>query len=231
MIMDMPSWLFSGEHLRAPLDLSLVLLSLGIAFLGGQTFAWVYIATHTGRSAPRSLVNAVVVLPVLVTLMMLVLQDNLVTAFGMMSIFAIVRFRNVLSETHDTTYVFAAIMLGVAAGTQHFSIAIVGCVFVSAILFYLSLVNFDRRITHDLVLHLHWSRPAAELPALNELLARHGRNTECTSFRARDAGGCDVSYLLLLRDPSGVDRMLAELNALEGVQRVNTFKGQEEAKL
>jgi hypothetical protein len=227
---DLSSWLFPGEQMRAPLDLSVVLLSLGIAFLGGQTFAWVYLATHSGRSAPRSLVNTVVVLPVLVALMMLVLQDNLVTAFGMMSIFAIVRFRNVLSETHDTTYVFAAIMLGVAAGTQHFSIALVGCLSVSAILFYLSLVSFDRRITHDLVLHLHWTRPPAELPVLNALISRHGRNTECTSFRSREAGGCDLSYLLLLRDPSGVERMLAELNALEGVQRVNTFKGQDELK-
>jgi hypothetical protein len=208
----------------------MVLLALGLAFLGGQILAWVYIFTHSNRSMPRSLVNAIVVMPVLVALMMLVLQDNLVTAFGMMSIFAIVRFRNVLSETHDTTYVFAAIMVGVATGTQRFPIAIVGCLVVSGILIYLASANFDNRVTHDLVLHLHWSRPASELEALNAMLSRHGRNTECTSFRAREAGGCDVSYLLLLRNPNGLEMMLGELNQLAGVERVNTFRADKETK-
>ena len=82
--------------------------------------------THRGQSLPRSLVNSLVVMPVLVALVMLVLQENIVTAFGMMGVFAIVRFRNVLADTHDTTYVLAAIMIGMAAGTQRFSIAVVG---------------------------------------------------------------------------------------------------------
>lgn len=228
--MNFPEWLWSADNARAPLDVGMILVTLGVAFMGGQVFAWVYLATRQGRNLARSLVNAIVVMPVLVALMMLVLQDNLVTAFGMMSIFAIVRFRNVLSETHDTTYVFAAIMLGVAAGTQRFTIAILGCLIVSAILFYLAFANFDNRVTHDLVLHLHWKRPAAELDSLNQILSRHGKNTECTSFRARENGGSDLSYLLLLRNPGGLEQMLSELNQLEGVERVNSFRADKENK-
>lgn len=228
--MDFSSWLLSADNARTPIDLTLVLLALGLAFLGGQILAWVYIATHSARSMPRSLVNAIVVMPVLVSLMMLILQDNLITAFGMMSIFAIVRFRNVLSETHDTTYVFAAIMVGVATGTQRFSLAIVGCLVVAVILLYLASARFDNRVTHDLVLHLHWARSASELEVLNALLARHGYNTECTSFRARESGGSDVSYLILLRNPAGLEHLLGELNALPGVERVNSFRADKETK-
>ena len=228
--MDFNEWLLNADNARAPVDVRLILMTLGLAFLGGQIFAWVYLATHRGGNAPRSLVNAIVVMPVLVALMMLVLQDNLVTAFGMMGIFAIVRFRNVISETHDATYVFAAIMLGVAAGTQRFTIAVLGCVTVSTILLYLAAVGFDNRVTHDLVLHVYWKRSAAELEALNRLISKHGKNTECTSFRTRESGGSDLSYLLLLRDPRGLDKMLSELNQLDGVEKVNSFRADKENK-
>ena len=228
--MDFNTWFLNSDSARGPLDIGLIFLTLGLAFLGGQIFAWVFLFTRRGANASRSLVNSIVVMPVLVALMMMVLQDNLVSAFGMMSIFAIVRFRNVLSEAHDTTYVFAAIMLGVAAGTQRFTIAIIGCGVISAILLYLSAVRFDDRVTHDLVLHVSWKKSAEDLAVLNQLIARYGKNTECTSVRTREGGGADLAYLLLLRNPGGIDQMLSELKQLEGVAKVNLFKADREKK-
>jgi ABC-type microcin C transport system permease subunit YejE len=55
--------------------------------------------THAGISYSRSFVNSLVVMPVLVSLVMQVLNNNLVTAFGLMAIFAIVRFQNILRDT------------------------------------------------------------------------------------------------------------------------------------
>lgn len=224
--MNLPSWLNPGGHV--PLELSRVLLAICIAFLGGHVLAWVYLFTHREQPMPGSLVNALVVMPVLVALMMLIMQDNLITAFGMMGVFAIVRFRNVLSDTHDTTYVLSAIMLGLATGTQRFSLAIVGCIAVAAILLYLSGVGFNARIRHDTVLHLHWARPATEIAALNALLDRHGRNAECTALRARETGGSDLSFRLLLRDPSKLELMLTELRSLGGVDRLTSFRADRE---
>jgi hypothetical protein len=47
---------------------------------------------------------------------------------------------------------------------------------------------------------------------------------ECTSLRARESGGCDVAYLVLLKDSSKLEVLLSELGALEGVQRLNSFR-------
>jgi len=43
-----------------------------------------------------------------------VLVNNLVTAFGMMAVFAIVRFRNILRDTLDTTYILISLVIGMA---------------------------------------------------------------------------------------------------------------------
>ena len=67
-----------------------------------------------------------VLLPPIVCLVMMVLTNNLITAFGMMAVFAIVRFRNILRDTLDTTYILISLVIGMAAGTQKFASAVWG---------------------------------------------------------------------------------------------------------
>src|SRR5882672_8693166 len=200
--MNFTDWLIRGDNAYASLDVTLVLLALCLAFLGGHTFAWVYQLTHAGLTVTRSFMHTLVLMPVLVALAMLALHDNLVTAFGMMSVFAIVRFRNVLIDPADTIYVLAAIIFGMAVGTQRFSLAIIGCAITAATLLYLSSSGFGERLRHGMLLNLHWDRPPAEVGELNVLLQQFGYDVECTSHRAHDDGGADLSYRLLLRDPA-----------------------------
>lgn len=228
--MNITDWLVQGDNAHAPLDITAGLLALALAFLSGHTLAWVYMLTHRGQTVPRPLVNALVVMPVLVALVMLVLQDNLVTAFGMMGVFAIVRFRNVLADTHDTTYVLAAVMIGMAAGTQRFSLALIGAATITLILVYLWYTGIGHRVRHDTVLHLHWGRPSGELPELDAILARYSRNTECTAHRTRDAGGCDLSFRLLLRDPALHGDFLGDVRALSGVSRLTSFRAEDKTE-
>src|SRR5437868_2303131 len=110
----------------APTNWPAALLGLLLSFAGGQIIAWVYMMTHSGLSYSRSFVNALIVMPVIVSLVMMVLSNNLVTAFGMMAVFAIVRFRNILRDTLDTSYILIVIVLGMAAGTQKFGSAVLG---------------------------------------------------------------------------------------------------------
>jgi hypothetical protein len=207
-------------------------LSLCIAFLGGHLISWTYMLTHSGLSYSRSFVNALIVMPVLVTLVMMVLNNNLVTAFGMMAVFAIVRFRNILRDTLDTTYILASLVIGMAAGTYRFPAAIVGCLVVAGILFYLWATAFGARHRYDLIVNLHWSRPLKELADLSRLLVRHSRRTHCANQRSSEGyEGVDLSYRLLLRDTERVDDLLSELRALEGVSRVTSLKAEDESEI
>src|SRR5678815_2682298 len=124
---DWMTWFVQGDFGSAPPNWPAMVLGLLLAFAGGQVIAWVYMMTHSGLSYSRSFVNALIVMPLVVCLVMMILSNNLVTAFGMMAVFAIVRFRNILRDTLDTSYVLIVIVLGMAAGTGKFSTAIIGC--------------------------------------------------------------------------------------------------------
>lgn len=224
--------LLHADVAAAPLNLPLLLVSLGIAFAGGQLLAWTYMWTHSGLSYSRSFIGALVVMPLLVCLVMQVLSNNLVTAFGLMAIFAIVRFRNILRDTLDTTFILSAIVLGMAAGTMKFATATIGATAVCAVFLFLRLTSFGARHRHDLILNLHWGRSASELPVLARLLARHSLRTQCASQRAHEGyPGVDLSYRLLLRDRDRSGDLLSELQGLDGVSRVSSLTAEDESEL
>lgn len=227
--MDLSDWLINGDNARSDMDIQATLLALCLAFLGGKLIAWVYLITHPGNSTSRSFLNLLVLMPTLVALVMMVLQDNLATAFGMLSVFAIVRFRNALSDTGDTVYILASIVIGLAAGTQRFSIAIIGGLAVATTLLYLWFTGFGLRNQDSMILNLHWARSPLELSELTSVLSRFARKVECTSHRARDTGGSDLSYRISMRDDTKFDHLLTEVRSVNGVSRLTGLKAEAEA--
>jgi Domain of unknown function (DUF4956) len=228
----MSDWILRGDYALVPVNIPALLLGLLLAFLCGQMLAWVYMTTHSGLSYSRSFVSSLVVMPILVSLVMQVLNNNLVTAFGLMAVFAIVRFRNILRDTLDTTYVLSVIVLGMACGTQRFTTAVVGCAVVALVFLALWYTSFGSRHRYDLLLNLHWARPLTELMELNRLLSRHSLKAHCASQRSNEGyEGTDLSYRLLLRNSERVEDLLREVRELNGVSRVTSLKAEDESEL
>lgn len=86
--------------------------------------AWVYTFTKRLRYDP-SLVQSVIILPVVVTGILLVVKNSLALAFSLAGIVAAVRFRNTLKDPKDAVYIFLALGIGIASGVQALDVALV----------------------------------------------------------------------------------------------------------
>ena len=213
-----------------------MLLALLVALAGGLVLAWVYMFTHTGLSYSRSFVNSLIVIPVIVALVMMVMVDNIVTAFGLMAVFAIVRFRNIVRDTLDTAHILCVIVVGMAAGTQKYTLAVVGCLATAAIMLFVWWTAFGSRHRYDLILNFHWALPLGELVPVNDILRRHADRVQCASQRTSagaedDEPGADLSYRLLLRDPRRIDDLVRELAAMSGVSHVVSMQAEDEDEM
>jgi hypothetical protein len=228
----MIDWFFTGDFGAAPSNWPAMMLGLLLAFAAGQVIAWVYMLTHSGLSYSRTFVNALIVMPLLVCLVMMVLSNNLITAFGMMAVFAIVRFRNILRDTLDTSYILSAIVVGMATGTQKYASAVVGTAVVVLALLFLWYTSFGSRHRYDLIVNLHWARPAKDMPDLRRVLDRHSWKTHLASQRSHEGyEGTDLSFRLLLRDSNRVEELLTELRQVLGVSRVTSMLAEDESEL
>ena len=224
--------LLNGDIGRAPTDFPALVMGLLLAFAGGHIIAWVYMATHSGLSYSRSFVKSLIVMPVVVALVMHVLANNIITAFGMMAVFTIVRFRNMLRDTLDTTYILLVLALGMASGSEKFTTAVVGLAVMALALLYLWATSFGSRHRYDLILNLHWSRPVSELSEIERMLARHTRRSHRASQRGDDGGeGADLSYWVLLRDPARVSELLTDLRGVNGVSQVSSIQAEDESEV
>jgi hypothetical protein len=225
-------WLLHGDSGMAPLNWPALMLGLVLSLACGHLVSWVYMVTHSGLSYSRTFVNALVLVPPIVCLVMMVLTNNLITAFGMMAVFAIVRFRNILRDTLDTTYVLISLMIGMATGTQKFTSAVVGCGVICLTMLYLWYCSYGSRQRYDLILNLHWGRSTADLPHLDRLLRRHCWKALLASQHSQEVGeGADLSYRLLLRNSARLGDLLAELGNLRGVTRLTSMAAADESEL
>jgi hypothetical protein len=224
--------LSNGDFGFGPTNFASLTLSLVLAFLMGHVIAWVYMLTHSGLSYSRSFVLALILMPTIVALVMNVLANSLILAFGMMAVFAIVRFRNILRDTLDTVYVLSSIVLGMACGSQKFTTALMGCALLVLAMIYLWVSLFGNRHRYDLIVNLHWQRPLTDLEDLTGLLRRHGRRILCASQRSHEGyEGTDLSYRVLLRNPQGVELLMNELRKTDGVSRVTSMQAEDESEL
>lgn len=228
----MSEWFQFGDTAPIPTDLPTLLLGLLLSFMCGQILAWIYMYTHTGLSYSRNFVSSLIIIPITVALVMMVLDNNLITAFSLLAVFAIVRFRNILRDTLDTAYILALIVVGMACGTQKFSTAIVGTVVASLSLLFIWFTNFGSRQRYDLILNLQWSEPLSRLDYLQDFLSRHSLKTRLASQRSdEDLDRTHLSYRLLLRDPDRVDLLLSEIKQIDGVSDVSSMRAEDESEV
>jgi len=218
---DVLELILSGDLATTLGGTETVLLVALLSFVIGHVIGWVYMWTHTTLSYSKMFVASLVVMPVLVALVMVLMRGDIFIAFGLLAVFAVVRFRNVLKDTRDTTFILWSIVMGLGVGTLRFSTALIGCACVAAIFLYLRMTSFGSRHRYDVILNLHWTGPGAASAALKSVLHRHSLQAHLASERTAADEGMDVSYRLLLRDPSRSRELLDELEAADGVAYVS----------
>ena len=229
----MNEWMTTIEtafHGSGPEALPLM-LTLLLSFCVGQVIGWVYMWTHVSLSYSRMFASSLVVMPVIVSLVMVLMSGNIAIAFGLLAVFAVVRFRNVLKDTRDTTFILWAIIQGMAVGTRQLPVAVGGCVCVSLIFLYLRFVGYGSRHRYDVVLSIHWGGAPGDVRSLVPILRRHSARTQMAGRRDGADEGLDLSYRLLLRDPNRSGELMAELEAADGVDEVSLFHREDESEI
>jgi hypothetical protein len=102
----------------------LVITILG-ALLTALPVSWVYIAIRNPEDYDQSLVDTIVILPIVVTSIIIIVQNSLALAFSIAGIAAAVRFRNSLKSSGDALFILLAVGIGLSAGIGAVELAIV----------------------------------------------------------------------------------------------------------
>ncbi len=101
------------------------------AFLCSMPVSWVYMAVRSGEEYDQSLVHTILVLPMVVTGIVIIVQNSLALAFSLAGIAGAVRFRNSLKSSGDALFILLAVGIGLSAGIGAVELAAVMSVMLS----------------------------------------------------------------------------------------------------
>src|SRR5947208_11518643 len=114
--------LHATEAIRAAhvsnLGKSLFWLAVAIvgALLTALPVSWVYMGIRNDEEYDQSLINTIIVLPMVVTGIVIIVQTSLGLAFSLAGIAGAVRFRNSLKSSGDALFILLAVGIGLSAG-------------------------------------------------------------------------------------------------------------------
>lgn len=95
-----------------------VAASMAASILLSIPVAWIYLLTRAKRGYQQSVVQLLIILPLVVAGIVVMVKYSLALAFSLAGIVAAVRFRNTLDDSKDAVYVFLATAVGLAAAVN-----------------------------------------------------------------------------------------------------------------
>jgi hypothetical protein len=111
----------SALLIQAP-DQETLAATVGLAMLAALLLslpvAWIYTLTRSRRGYQQSVVQMLVIMPVVVGGIVVMVKYSVALAFGLGGIAAAVRFRNTLDDSKDAVFVILVIGLGIASGVD-----------------------------------------------------------------------------------------------------------------
>ena len=217
----MPDWLLTSFQTNGAMPADELVWRLGAAFILGWAVAGIYQITRRHEAVP-SFPPTLVLLSILIAMVTQVIGDNVARAFSLVGALSIVRFRTVVRDTQDTAYVIFAVVIGMAVGANHFVLALVGLCVVGIAATLTRPRSSPKDWSHvDCVVEVRLEAHEGPEQILADTLKKSLVHYEMLSIGTAQKGeAVDICYHVRLRKDVLPAEFVAQLNALEPVQRV-----------
>jgi hypothetical protein len=105
---------------------------------------WIYVMTRRRKGFRQSVVQTLIILPIVVAGIVFMVKNSLALAFSLGGIVAAVSFRNTLRDTKDAVYIFLGTGVGLAAGIQSVPLAAALSITFNVVILILWYTDFGR---------------------------------------------------------------------------------------
>jgi len=206
----------------------LIAINIGLGFIFGLIIAYLYVKTHKGSSYSQSFVQTLVLMTCLSSIIMMVIGNSLARAFGLVGAFSIIRFRTVIKDTRDIAFVFFALSMGMALGTNAHMIAVIGMVFMIFIIGIIHVANIGKKVTEHFLLNIRFRPDVYNEHDLENVLKKYLKAhliLNISSIKANELS--EVVYEIKFKDSKKNKEFIDQIRALSGVERARLVTSSE----
>jgi len=108
--------------------------------------SWVYMSARRVQGHNQSVVQTLIILPLVVAGVIIVVQNSLALAFSLAGVVGAVRFRTTLRDTRDLVFIFLAIAVGFAAGVESLAVGALLSIFFNFVVILTWRYDYGRNV-------------------------------------------------------------------------------------
>jgi len=197
-----------------------MVINIVLATALGLVLALVYRHTHKGLSYSQSFTQTILFVSVIVAIVMMVIGSSLAKAFALVGALSIIRFRTVVKDTRDTSFVFGSLAIGMAAGTSNYFLALSASLFISLVALVSYKLNFGALYKSEFILRFTFDQ-SHDSTAYLEVIKENGKRSNLLHIEpAADRKTLRLTYDITLKEDSTAEKLSSTLGHVEGISEV-----------
>lgn len=193
-----------------------------LSFILTLCIAYLYKKTHTGARYSQSFVQTIIIMGVTVSVVMIVIGNNVAVAFGLVGAFSIIRFRSAMSDPKDIAFIFFGMAAGISCGLGFYILAVLFTISLSVIILVLYLFDFGRGGSDKKRLSITVPENLHDETAFDGVLAAHYKYYALRSVETTNLGTM-IQLVYIVQNKDGVrdKQVIDELRKMNGNLKVS----------
>jgi hypothetical protein len=156
-------------------------------------------------------------MPVVISVIVLLISDNLARAFSLAGVFTLVRFRTAIADSRDITYILSTVGIALASAMGLIGIAIIIAIFISVLLFGLHFLRLDKDSTSHSKLKIIIPENLNYANAFDDVFKKYVMSYKLQKVKTTDFGTMfELTYLIKSKPDINQKAFLDELRVRNG---------------
>jgi hypothetical protein len=166
----------------------------------------------------------------IIAIIILLVGNNIATAFSLAGAFSIIRFRSAPGDPKDIAYVFFTLAVGLTCGMGYIIYAVIFTIILCALMVILDVTKFGKAKSKTMQLKITVPENLNYEEAFEEILETHTNSYHVENIRTRDFGALfELTYKVNLKENANQKDFIDALRCRNGNLTINlTLSGFEE---
>ena len=197
-----------------------LLVALVCGFLVSRFYRWTY--SHTGHSTPFG--HALITLAMITAVVIMVIENNLARAFGLVGAMSIIRFRTAVKDIQDIVFIFFSLAVGMAAGVGMPLIAFAASLLIGLVALVLGQSAAHSPKKRAYLLQFSFAPESQDEAPYLDILRKYCRQYQLINVKSSGREGLlELAYHVNFSHAQHSAPLIRELGQLERVSDINLF--------
>ncbi len=193
-----------------------LIICTAVSIIAGCIIA--FVCKVTNRTATKSLLTTLVILPIIVQIVIMLVNGNLGIGVSVLGAFSLVRFRSIPGTGKEIASIFFSMAIGLATGTGYIGVAIASTILISVVMLVLNIVlgsGEEARKGRTLKIIIPEDLDFTEV--FDDLFEKYTTKCELERIKTTNMGSLfELRYAIILKDTAKEKEFIDEIRCRNG---------------